>query len=100
MSKIENLNKTRKRAERKKIIMGAIFTITALYIVYAIYLTVKTPTDTVIVEKGTLASEESATGYIIREETVIKGDNYKNGIYQILSEKERASKDQAIFRYY
>lgn len=38
-------------------------------------------------------------GVIIREETVIKGENYKNGIIQIISEKERAAKNQAVFRY-
>lgn len=49
---------------------------------------------------GTLTAEESATGYIIRNEQVVKGNNYKNGIYQIVSEGERASKNQTIFRYY
>lgn len=38
-------------------------------------------------------------GVIIREETVIKGENYKNGIIQIISEKERVAKNQAVFRY-
>ena len=47
-----------------------------------------------------LTSEESATGYIIRDETVVVGENYKNGIYQILTEKEKAAKNQTIFRYY
>lgn len=48
---------------------------------------------------GVLTQEESATGYIIRNETVIKGDNYKNGLTPIVSEGERASKGQTIFRY-
>lgn len=47
-----------------------------------------------------LTAEESATGYIIRDETVVQGKNYKNGIYQILSEEEKAAKKQTIFRYY
>lgn len=38
-------------------------------------------------------------GIIIREETVVKGENYKNGIIPIISEKERVAKNQAIFRY-
>lgn len=36
---------------------------------------------------------------IIREETVIKGENYKNGMIQIISERERVAKNQAVFRY-
>src|SRR5699024_10959903 len=39
-------------------------------------------------------------GYIIRDETVIKGDNYKNGIEQIKTEGEKVAKGEAIFRYY
>lgn len=38
-------------------------------------------------------------GVVIREETIIKGENYKNGMIQIVSEKERAAKNQAVFRY-
>lgn len=38
-------------------------------------------------------------GVIIREETVIKGENYKNGMIQIISERERVAKNQAVFRY-
>ena len=38
-------------------------------------------------------------GIIIREEIVIKGENHKNGITPIVSEKERVSKKQSVFRY-
>ena len=38
-------------------------------------------------------------GVILREEIVIKGENYKNGIIPIISEKERAAKNQSVFRY-
>ena len=100
MSKLVDINNVRKKKEKNKIVMSIIFSITALYIVYAIYLTIKTPTDTVTVESGALTAEESAIGYIIREETVIKGENYKNGMLQIISEKERAAKGQTVFRYY
>lgn len=85
---------------KKKLLMNIIFAATAVYIVYAVYLTIKTPTDTVRVESGVLTAEESSTGYIIRDETVVQGENYKNGIYQILSEEEKAAKGQTIFRYY
>ncbi len=39
-------------------------------------------------------------GYIIRNEQVIKGNNYKNGMIQIVSEGERAAKEEEVFRYY
>lgn len=39
-------------------------------------------------------------GYVIREETVVQGNNYKNGIVQIKTEGERVAKGDPIFRYY
>ena len=100
MEKLVDLNETRKKTEKKKVIMNIIFIIITLYIVYAIYLIIKTPSDTFTVENGTLTAEESSTGYIIRNETVVKGKNYKNGINPILLEGEKAAKKQTIFRYY
>ncbi len=100
MSKLIYLNDFRKRIEKKKLIMDIIFTVVIIYVFYAIYLIIKTPKDIITVENGTLTVEESATGYIIRDETIVKGKNYKNGIYQIIPEGERTAKNQAIFRYY
>lgn len=57
-------------------------------------------TDTFLVEEGTLSYEEEAEGYIIRDETVLKGTNSSNGVSQIASEGSRVSKGEAVFRYY
>ena len=100
MSKIIDLEEKRKKIVKKKIILYIILGIISIYIVSAIYLIIKTPTDTVTIEQGMLTYEESTTGYIIRDEKVIKGKKYKNGISQIVAEGERVAKNQAIFRYY
>ena len=100
MGKLVNLNETRKKIEKKKFIMNIIFIIVSLYIIYAVYLIIRTPTDTITVENGTLTAEESSTGYIIRDEAIVRGKNYKNGINQIILEGEKAAKNQTIFRYY
>ncbi len=100
MGKIVNLKETRKKIVKKKLIMNILFITVSLYILYAIYLIIRTPTDTVTVENGTLTAEESSNGFIIRDETVVKGKNYKNGINQIILEGEKAAKKQTIFRYY
>lgn len=74
--------------------------------VFLIYFTInckyllKLPTDTFIVEEGTLSYEESATGYILRDEYILRGEEYKNGMVQIKSEGERAAKGETVFRYY
>lgn len=88
-----------KKEKIKQYIIYVLFIIIIFYIIYAIYLLIKSPTDTFTVESGTLTREETATGYIIREETVLKGENYKNGITTIISEKNRAAKNQTVFRY-
>ena len=100
MSKVIDLEEKRKKIVKKKFIIYIMLGIISIYIISAIYLIMKTPTDTVTVDKGMLTFEESTTGYIIRNEKLVKGKKYKNGMYQIVSEGERAAKNQAIFRYY
>ena len=61
---------------------------------------VSNPTKTFLVEQGQIYQEETATGYIIRDETVVKGNKYKNGMVQIKTEGEKVAKGEAIFIYY
>ena len=49
---------------------------------------------------GSLSFEESVQGYILRDETVFKGENYKNGMYQIKTEGEKVCRGESLFRYY
>ncbi len=39
-------------------------------------------------------------GYILREETIVKGENTQNGILQIKTEGEKVAKGEYVFRYY
>ena len=84
----------------KKIVFYVLGVIVAIYIIYIIYLLIKEPTNVFTVEEGELYQEETSVGYVIREETVVKGENYKNGMEQIITEGQKASKGQNIFRYY
>ena len=85
---------------RKKLILYIILTMIVLYIIYTLYLLVKQPTDTFTVEEGKLYLEETDVGYVIRDEQVVRGTNYKNGMEQIKVEGEKSAKNEAIFRYY
>lgn len=100
MGKIVDLQEKRKKIEKKKILLYLVLIVITIYVISAIYLIIKTPTDTVTIDKGVLTFEESTTGYIIRDEQIVKGKKYKNGIAPIVAEGERAAKGQAIFRYY
>ena len=84
----------------KKIIIGIIFIAILIYILCTIFLLIKQPTNIFTIEKGNLYQEETNIGYVIRDEQVVRGENYKNGMMQIKSEGEKAAKDENIFRYY
>ena len=99
MSKIIRFEDLKNKKFEKRHIIYIIFAIIVIYIFYSIFLLVRKPTDTVTINSGVVTLEESATGYIIREEQVLKGNNYKNGLTAIVSEGERAAKGQTIFRY-
>ena len=71
-----------------------------VYAISAIYLLIVNPTNTYIVQHGNLSEEDEAIGYIIRDEVIVKGEDYKNGIYAIASEGKRVAVGEAIFRYY
>ena len=90
----------RKRQFNKKIIIYFVIFLVALYLIYTIYLLVKQPTDIFTLEEGTLYSEETDVGYIIRDEVVIQGENYKNGMEKIKAEGEKVAVNEAVFRYY
>ena len=86
--------------QKKKILLSIILIAILVYVIYTLYLLIKQPTDVFTVEKGNLYLEETDVGYVIRDEQIVKGENYKNGMEQIIAEGEKASKDEAIFRYY
>ena len=71
-----------------------------VYTTYIVYNLIINPTDTFIIENGKISSEETVQGYIIRDEVVLKGENYKNGLVQIKAEGEKVAKGEPIFRYY
>ena len=99
MGKILDFKELKNKKMNKRIIVYFIFFFIVFYILLSIYLLVKTPNETIMVNDGTLTLEEASTGYIIREETVLKGENYKNGLTPIVIEGERAAKGQTVFRY-
>lgn len=95
MSKKENgkLNKI-------KVIGTLFFMVACIFFVTCSTKILKQPNDIFIVEKGSISYEEGAEAYILRDETVLQGENYKNGMVQIASENERVAKGEKVFRYY
>lgn len=96
----EKTENKKSKKNSKKIIVYVVFVLIFIYLTYAVYLLVKQPTDKVTVENGTLYLEETDIGYVIRDEKVVKGNNYKNGMEQIKTEGEKTAKGESIYRYY
>jgi len=97
--KEENTEK-RKISKSKVIAATVIFAIILIYVIYYTVKLVQNPTNTFIVTNGKISQEENDIGYIVREETVIKGQNYKNGMAKIKNEGEKVAKGDSVFRYY
>jgi putative membrane fusion protein len=94
------MGKTRKLNSAKivfTVIVIAIFIICLIYNVIALFVH---PSDTFMIDNGRISSSEEAKAYIIREEKLFQGENYKNGISQIKGEGQRVAKGDPIFRYY
>lgn len=89
-----------KSKKNKNIMLYLLMIVISVYLVYAVYLLVKQPTDTFTIENGTLYLEETNVGYVIRDEVIVKGTNYKNGMEQIKTEGQKTAKGESIYRYY
>ena len=99
MGKIIDIKKINNKKNIKKKIIYLLFLIILIYIFYSIFLLIRTPNETVTLIDGVLTLEESEVGYVLRDEKVLIGNNYKNELTPIIAEGERAAKGQTIFRY-
>lgn len=88
------------KAEKFKFLISIIVIIVAIVFITNSTKLLKKPTDTFVVEKGSISYEETAEGYIIRDEYLLEGENSKNGMVQIKYENEKVAKGDAVFRYY
>ncbi len=96
----EKLNGKRKRNIVKIIFISILIIAIVIYAGYMAWKLLANPTDVFLVEEGSISQEQRAEGYIIRDETKVQGNNYKNGMVQIKAEGEKCAKDENIFRYY
>ncbi len=84
----------------KLVLAAIILLIFVICFTYSIISLFINPTDTFMIDNGEISSYEEAVGYIIRDEKLFQGENYKNGISQIKTEGQRVAKGDPIFRYF
>ena len=68
---------------KRKIIISILLFAIIVYSIIVVYKLIGNPVDYFFVENGEITFEESTEGYIIRDETIVEGNYYKNGIAQI-----------------
>lgn len=92
-----------KKSPRKILLKLLAIVTVIILIIYLIYNTIRlimSPTDTFVVEQGTLNLSETTDAYVIRNEVVLQGNNYKNGMEKVVAEGKRVAKEDSVFRYY
>ena len=101
---MERKNKKVKKKSKSNIfleitVLVIIAGVIVLYLGNIMYDWIKQPTNVFLIENGEIMQEEISTGYVIREETVVQGENVQNEILQIKTEGQRVSKGDPMFRY-
>ena len=94
-----NIEKKKKINKFKFFCLLVVFVFLAAYVMFEIIGLMRNPSNTVIVKEGTVTKEETVTGVIIRDETIVQGKNLKNGMQHIVDEGDKVAVGDPIFRY-
>ncbi len=94
------MKEVQRKTSKLKIIITLIFMIAFIFIVTKGTKILQKNTDFYVVANGSLYYEEMAEGYLIRNEITLQGENYKNGMVQVLTDGERVADSEIVFRYY
>ena len=97
--KLDEQKKTSKNM-LPRIIAGIAVVIMIVYLIFNTIRLITSPADTFVVENGTLDSAETVDAVVIRDEQILQGKNYMNGMEKVIAEGKRAAKGEAVFRYY
>lgn len=89
-----------KKLDLGKIIITIIFIYCIIFVIQKGINILKNISQICVIDEGSIKFEETAEAYILRDEILLKGENYKNGMIQIIPEGQRVAKDSAVFRYY
>lgn len=98
MAKNKKSNKLKKQV-KDTLVLTIIISIIA-FVIYKIIGVIASPTETFILKKSTISSEESKVGYVIREEYIIDGTEESKNIEPIKNEGEKVSIKQPVLKYY
>lgn len=96
-------NKSKKVSKVKQHITQVVsLSIIIFAIIFCAYKIIKLaikPTDSFLIEQGTISQTESVIGYVIRDEKVIQMPEENKKVVQIKNEGEKVSVGEEVFRY-
>jgi len=100
----KQVNKKRKKNSKIKQNVVQVFFISLIifaivFFIYTIINLIKNPTESFLVETGEVSKEESNFGYVIRDETLVKGVEEQSKLVHIKNEGEKVAVGEKIFRY-
>lgn len=99
-SKLSDKGKQQKKIFLLFVAIAILVIVILVNVISAVVKLINNPSNTLIIKNGVVSKDETDIGYIIRDETVVKGENYKNGMEPIIEEGKKAAKGEEIFRYY
>ena len=103
MKKSEESIENKSKLNKKGVITNIIVILIAIAIMVVMFRTViqlfMQPTELFVVEKGNLRLEETADAYIIRNEVVLKGENYKKIVTNVSSNNLPILRLHELFGY-
>ena len=84
----------------KRIFWITLIIIFIIYLLYNMIRLLSHPADAFVVDYGKLNMKEMTTAYVIRNEVVLQGENYQNGMEKEITEGKKVAKGENVFRYY
>lgn len=94
-------NKVQHKNQKVLIVLSLMLvSIILVSFLYSLVQLIIQPSNRFIVENGKIYQEETTYGYVVREEKVLSGNNYKNGLVEIKGEGTKVAKGENVFRYY
>ena len=92
-------NKSKIVISKKRIVLVCVTIVFLIYCTVLLIKLLRNPTDTFVVENGKIYQEESAIGYIIRDEQIVENEENVGSIVQLKTEGKKVANGEAIYRY-
>lgn len=91
-SKLSDKGKQQKKIFLLFVAIAILVIVILVNVISAVVKLINNPSNTLIIKNGVVSKDETDIGYIIRDETVVKGENYKNGMEPIIEEGKKLLK--------